>query len=141
MIDTQTLRERRDFLRIAKFGDKWISKSVIVQRAPKPKFKSTPHAKEEAKSLESIDKSDHQNISESPVINVGYTASKKVGNAIKRNRAKRRLREVVRLLEPKNIDSHYEYVFIARIETVDVDFKQLRSDLKWCLKRLGQKKN
>ncbi|WP_427454191.1 ribonuclease P protein component [Litorimonas sp. WD9-15] len=47
-------------------------------------------------------------------IHVGFTATKKIGNAVSRNRAKRRLREVARALLPELGICGYDYVFIAR---------------------------
>ncbi len=45
---------------------------------------------------------------------VGYTCSKKVGNAVARNRAKRRLREVARIVLPDHAAPGTDYVFIGR---------------------------
>lgn len=47
-------------------------------------------------------------------IKVGFTATKKIGNAVIRNRAKRRLREIARELLPELGLLGYDYVFIAR---------------------------
>lgn len=65
---------------------------------------------------------------------VGYTASKKVGNAVKRNMAKRRLRSLVREYEPE-FCSGYSFVFIATSELVDVEYSVLKSDFLYCVKK------
>ncbi len=49
-----------------------------------------------------------------PTIRVGFTCSKKVGNAVARNRAKRRLREIARLILPEHGKPGHDYVLIGR---------------------------
>lgn len=65
-----------------------------------------------------------------PLIRVGYTCSKKVGNAVARNRAKRRLREVARLVLPVHGLPGWDYVLVGRpLTTATLDFAQLQADL------------
>ncbi len=72
-----------------------------------------------------------------PLIRVGFTCSKKVGNAVARNRAKRRLREVARLLLPENGKPGWEYVLIgSRGNTADRDFADLQQDFLYALRKL-----
>ncbi len=69
-----------------------------------------------------------------PTINVGFTCSKKVGNAVARNRAKRRLREIARLTLPDHGIKGWDYVLIGRKDVTAMrDFDQMLSDLKWAL--------
>ncbi|QQA43373.1 ribonuclease P protein component [Pelagovum pacificum] len=64
----------------------------------------------------------------------GFTCSKKVGNAVARNRAKRRLREIARLELPAYGQPGWDYVLIGRREaTADHDFATMREDLRAAL--------
>ncbi|WP_142492874.1 ribonuclease P protein component [Thalassovita litoralis] len=70
---------------------------------------------------------------------VGFTCSKKVGNAVARNRAKRRLREVARLILPEYGQAGWDYVLIGRAEvTATRPFPDLQGDLIYALKKLHQ---
>lgn len=72
-------------------------------------------------------------------IRVGFTCSKKVGNAVARNRAKRRLREVARQVLPEHGRDGWDYVLIGKAEvTASRPFDQLKSDLIYALKKLHQ---
>lgn len=70
---------------------------------------------------------------------VGYTASKKVGNAITRNRAKRRLKEAARKILPEMAENGHDYVIIAKAAIKDADFEKILKDLRFCVKRIGKK--
>ena len=71
------------------------------------------------------------------MIRVGFTCSKKVGNAVARNRAKRRLREVARLILPTHGRAGWDYVLIGRHgATADRPFDELQGDLIYALKKL-----
>ena len=74
---------------------------------------------------------------ESPTIRVGFTCSKKIGNAVTRNRAKRRLREVARALLPTLAKPGWDYVLVGRPKvTVDRDFALLLQDMEGALARI-----
>ncbi|NNL18730.1 MAG: ribonuclease P protein component [Boseongicola sp.] len=67
-------------------------------------------------------------------IRVGFTCSKKVGNAVARNRAKRRLREIARLVLTEHGKPGHDYVLIGRRETTATrPFDQLCTDLETAL--------
>ncbi len=68
------------------------------------------------------------------LIRVGFTCSKKLGNAVARNRAKRRLREIARLVLPALGRPGWDYVLVGRPEaTATRDFQALQADLRRAL--------
>ncbi len=70
-------------------------------------------------------------------VRVGFTASKKVGNAVARNRAKRRLRALAAQVLPAHARPGWDYVLIARRDvTATRDFATLTRDLERALDRL-----
>lgn len=105
------LKERADFLRAAR-----------ARRQATPGF--TLQARERAPG-------------EAAGIRVGFTCSKKVGNAVARNRAKRRMREIARLVLPVHGRPGWDYVLIGRPEvTASRDFAQMQGDLRRALARV-----
>ena len=72
-----------------------------------------------------------------PAIQAGFTATKKVGGAVVRNRAKRRLREAARLLLPLHGQPGCDYVLVARDGTAKRDWTRLLDDVKTALIRLA----
>ena len=109
-----TLKKRAEFVRIAKTGKKWVTRSLVVQ------------------ALES----DCQENS----IRFGFTATKKIGNAVTRNRVKRRLRVLARDILPQiKKTSGIDIVLIGRYTTATQEFSDLQNDLITALKKLGIK--
>ena len=70
-------------------------------------------------------------------INVGFTATKKIGNAVVRNRCKRRMRELARALLPLYGKPGHNYVFIARAGTAKALWDDLYKDVEKALLRLA----
>jgi ribonuclease P protein component len=66
----------------------------------------------------------------------GFTASKTLGNAVVRNRARRRLKEAVRLIAPAHAKEGYDYVLIARSGTLQRHFADLTKDLERALRKV-----
>ena len=64
---------------------------------------------------------------------VGFTATKKIGNAVKRNRAKRRLRAI--FCEYSNTLKDGSYIFVAKQSLVESSFEKLSNDFKKIIKR------
>ena len=86
-------------------------------------------------------KEDRQNtmISEE-IIRVGFTCSKKVGNSVMRNKARRRLKHIARLCLPEVGQPGWDYVLIGRREqTTSIPFNDLKSSLKLALEELHSK--
>ena len=78
----------------------------------------------------------------------GLTASRKVGGAVQRNRARRRLRVLAEQILPQLVAefglgtpvSSVDLVLIARTQTLGRSFDDLQADLRWAIKRLAQPK-
>ena len=73
----------------------------------------------------------------SPHVGMGFTATRKIGGAVQRNRAKRRLRQAARALLPDHGVPGSDYVFIARMGTVERPWDRLLDDVKSALTRLA----
>jgi ribonuclease P protein component len=114
------LKKRADFLRIAALRRKWATPGLILQVAPPPDTDGTEPSEPKADALR-----------------VGFTVSKKVGNAVARNRAKRRLRAAVDEIFPTLARPDHDYVVIGRQETVVRQYSLLLQDLRTALKRVG----
>lgn len=83
--------------------------------------------------LQARKRADH----EAEGIRVGYTCSKKVGNAVARNRAKRRLREVARSVLPTEGRDGWDYVLVGRnTVTASLPFPDLIKDLRRALAKV-----
>jgi len=98
-------------------GQKWVTKSFVLIVCP-------------LSEIAALKDNDDQ-------IGFGIVASKKVGNAVYRNKAKRRLREIIRAQLPSLGQQGYLYLFIARKEILTYDFAHLPKDLKWAIGRLA----
>lgn len=109
----ETLRKRPDFL-AANRGIRQATKGFVLQARKR--------------TAEHIDPE---------TIRIGFTCSKKLGNAVARNRAKRRLREVARLGLRDGGLAGWDYVLIGRVQTTaTLPFSRLLADLKTALSRL-----
>lgn len=111
------LRRRPEFLRVRRDGRRWTAPGLVLQACPARR--------------------DAPEGPDGPAeIGIGLTASKKVGNAVERNRARRRLRALAagdlrRLARPDT-----DYVLIARRATLTRLWPDLQRDLHFALKRL-----
>jgi ribonuclease P protein component len=114
MAKLQSLRRRADFLRIAAGRRKWATPSLILQTLPQSV--AIPGAQQ---------------------IGVGFTASRRVGNAVIRNRARRRLRAAAAAVMRDHAAPGFDYVLIARAETPKRAYGALLADLENALRRLG----
>lgn len=111
MVHLVALRKRSDFLRIASQGRSVATKGIVIQKNP------TPYENNQG-------------------IRIGYTASRKTGNACLRNRSKRRLRALANHYLHHLGQFGHDYVLIARHTTPTRNWKQLCKDMQWGLHQL-----
>lgn len=74
---------------------------------------------------------------DTPLVRVGFTATKRIGGAVERNRAKRRMREAARALLPEFAVPGVDYVIIARGGVLKRPWGRLLDDVKSALLRLA----
>ncbi len=99
------MKTRADFLRAQK-GRRQSLPALTLEACPSPALALSPGA-----------------------LRVGFTASRKVGGAVQRNRAKRRLRAAAAQMLPLSGRPGHDYVLVARTETLVRPFGELLSDL------------
>jgi ribonuclease P protein component len=109
------LKRRAEFLRVAGSRKRWVAPGFILQVAP-----ASPAV---GPAL--------------PAARIGFTASRKVGISVVRNRARRRLKAAVAATMPLHAAPGHDYVLVARGETVRRPYADLLGDLETGLKRLG----
>jgi len=105
----KTLKNRADFLYIRKQEQKWVRPGMVVQSC----------------------------VRDQDGVRVGFTVTKRVGNAVIRNRVKRRLRSVVQEILSENELLSCDFVVIGRQATIDRSFQDLKGDLYKSLYKLG----
>jgi ribonuclease P protein component len=71
-----------------------------------------------------------------PAIRVGFTVSRKVGNAVARNRARRRLRAAAERIMPVHAKTGHDFVLVGRVATLERPFTALVVDLETALRRV-----
>lgn len=69
---------------------------------------------------------------------VGFTVTKKVGNAVVRNRVRRRLREAIRLTDDRFFEDSHDYVLVGRADALSIEFPALCADIETTLKKLAR---
>jgi ribonuclease P protein component len=74
-------------------------------------------------------------------VRFGFTVSKKVGNAVERNRVRRRLREVVRLAAGTRTRAGHDYVLVGRRAALNLPFDRMMQDFDGALRRLHAGRN
>lgn len=106
---------------MAASGRKWSTPGLVLQADRRP-------ADDPARAGASLDSTPR----------VGFTCSRKVGGAVERNRAKRRLRALAAELLPTLGEPGTDYVLVGRPATVHRPFDLLRADLTQALQRVGR---
>ena len=106
----ERLKRRSEFLRVAARGRKAATAGLVLQ---------------------ALDRAD------GGAVRLGFTVTKKVGNAVLRNRTRRRLKEAARLVLRDQPIGGVDLVLIGRDATAARDFKELQEDLRRALARAG----
>jgi len=129
MAALERLKRRPEFLRVAATRRKYVAPGLILQvrRRDTPGDATTSGGRGEAR----------QGDAGSAPPRVGFTVSRKVGNAVARNRARRRLRAAADQIMPAHAADGEDYVLIGRAGTLTRPFADLVADLEAGLKRLG----
>ena len=109
------LKRRRDFVSITRRGQKWATPGLVLQS----------HRRKDAETTSRDG------------IRVGFTVTKKVGNAVIRNRARRRLKAVAGDVIATHGQDLFDYVLIGRAGTLKRPYALLVSDLKTAMQRLN----
>ena len=108
------LTHRSEFLRVAAARRKWATPGLVLQACERTDAPTGGPPR------------------------VGFTATRKVGNAVVRNRARRRLRAAAAALLPKLGAAGWDYVLIARDGTAERPFDALLGDLETALARVAR---
>jgi ribonuclease P protein component len=113
-----------------------MDQSLKIERmTSRPQFLAAAKGVSEARGAVVVQRRDRQD--GDATIRLGFTATRKIGGAVVRNRAKRRLREAARALAPHLAAAGSDYVFIARMGTADRPWDRLLDDVKSALTRLA----
>ncbi|MFA4950655.1 ribonuclease P protein component [Brevundimonas sp.] len=107
----------------------------IKRLTSRPQFLAAAKGVSEARGAVVVQRLDRRD--DDSTIRLGFTATRKVGGSVVRNRAKRRLREAARALAPQFGRPGSDYVFIARMGTADRPWDRLLDDVKSALTRLA----
>lgn len=112
-----TIKNRRDFLAATARGKKCVTSAFILQKV-------TRDARHPVNAGEA---------------RIGYTVTKKMGNAVARNRIKRRLREAWKRAAPQRAEAGCDYVLIARNKAMTCDFSELVREMEFAFSRITAK--
>jgi ribonuclease P protein component len=112
------LKTRADFLRVAATGARAVRPGLILQAAAQPQAGEGGAPQR-----------------------VGFTASRRVGNAVARNRAKRRLRAAAAAVLADRGRAGTDYVLIARGDTGARPYAELLADLQGALRQVARTPN
>lgn len=114
LLTLERLKRRSEFLRVAQ-GRSAATTGLVLQALQAPEG-AIQHAER--------------------TLRVGFTVSRKVGTAVARNRARRRLKEAARLILARSGRPGHDYVLVGRRETMNRPFALLVADLNEALARI-----
>ncbi|MHA1569914.1 MAG: ribonuclease P protein component [Alphaproteobacteria bacterium] len=123
--DIGRLKQRGEFLLVAKTRRKWAAPGLVLQARRQTGGGPKENDLHEA----------------TPQLRVGFTASRRVGSAVARNRARRRLRAAVDRVMPTHAAPYHDYVVIARAGTLSRPFDKLVDDLESALRHVNAYRN
>lgn len=118
-----TIKKRSDFVACYKQGKSYAARNIILQYRPWSEEK----------------KQYYRQVDSNIQIAYGVTATKKIGCAVVRNRAKRRMRQLVKETIMSQAKPYADYVLVARNSTVTADWEVLKNDLLYVIKKIGCK--
>jgi ribonuclease P protein component len=110
-VAVERLKRRQEFRAVAASGRRWVTPAFVLQVGPRA-------------------------AGQDATIGLGFTASRRVGNAVARNRARRRLAEAARKVLPGAGEPGYNYVLVARPVVLTCPFDRLLSDLTTAFARV-----
>ncbi len=116
------LKRRPEFLKVAAARRKSVAPGLVLQALKRDSMAS--------------ETTSNSGPAAGDVTRIGYTASRKVGPSVARNRARRRLRAAVAKILPLHVRPGYDLVLIARKGTLTRPFAKLLGDLEASLKKL-----
>jgi ribonuclease P protein component len=112
------LKRRSEFLKAARLGKKWVAAGLIVQARQRNQGENPCEGGNDA-------------------VRVGFTVTKKVGNAVIRNRVRRRLKAAAAEVLPKLAGPGQDLVIIGRMATIKRRFPALIRDLETSIRKLN----
>lgn len=132
MPNIRRLKTRREFLRVAAARRKRVRPGLIVQAARRADTLLSQPPSAPGQSQDAGPSRNPQG-----AVRVGFTASRKVGKAVQRNRARRRLRAAAAQVLPALGEAGTDYVLVARKATLQRRYEDLVKDLHEALIQLG----
>ena len=140
------LKRRAEFVAVAATRQRWVTPAFVVQAGPRPAptTRAVGGAPDPATNprldialLGALDLDGGAPLGEP--YRVGFTASRRVGKAVARNRARRRLVAAVRQVLPGTASPGYNYVVVARPAVLTCPFDQLLNDLTEAFAGIGRR--
>jgi ribonuclease P protein component len=129
----ERLKRRAEFLAVAAGRSRHTTPGLILQA--KARQRAAAAAQQQAMDSEAPVRPRAETAA--GTVRLGFTASRKVGGAVVRNRARRRLRAAAAAVLPAHAATGHDYVIIARPQTVERPFALLVADLEHAMQRLG----